>query len=81
MQLMYEYGADATRWYLYTVSPPWLPTKFDKKGIEEVVGKFFGTLKSTYSFYTTYANIDSFDAKEHTPKEKMSSEVDCWIFI
>lgn len=27
-----KYGADATRWYLLSVSPTWSPTKFDEEG-------------------------------------------------
>ncbi len=39
-----KYGADATRWYLVTNSPPWRPTLFDEEGLLEVQRKFFGTL-------------------------------------
>lgn len=46
-----KYGADATRWYLVTNSPPWRPTLFDEDGLIEVQRKFFGTLVNTYSFF------------------------------
>ncbi|MGE5352041.1 MAG: isoleucine--tRNA ligase, partial [Acidobacteriota bacterium] len=59
-----KYGADATRWYLVTTSPPWKPTLFDEEGIIEVQRKFFGTLINTYSFFALYANIDNFEFKE-----------------
>ena len=59
-----KYGADATRWYLITNSPPWRPTLFDEEGLVEVQRKFFGTLINTYSFFALYANIDAFDFKE-----------------
>ena len=62
IELMQEYGADAIRWYLLEVSPPWVPTRFDVDGVREIVGKFIGTLKNTYSFFATYANIDGYDA-------------------
>ena len=39
-----KYGSDPLRWYLLTVSPPWVPTRFDIEGIAEVQRKFFGTL-------------------------------------
>jgi len=32
IELMQEYGADAIRWYLLEVSPPWVPTRFDVDG-------------------------------------------------
>jgi isoleucyl-tRNA synthetase len=53
------YGADPTRWYLVSTSNPWLPTRFDLKGLEEVVRKYFDTLRNTYSFFALYANIDT----------------------
>ena len=59
-----KYGADATRWYLITNSPPWRPTLFDEEGLVEVQRKFFGTLINTYSFFALYANIDEFKFDE-----------------
>ncbi len=79
MELMQQYGADAIRWYLLVVSPPWVPTKFDVKGVEEVVSKFIGTLKNVYSFYATYANIDGFNALDYTQTEPQTLDLDRWI--
>ncbi|PID59503.1 MAG: isoleucine--tRNA ligase [Ignavibacteriae bacterium] len=74
-----KYGADATRWYLVTGSPPWRTTLFDEDGIGEVQRKFFGTLINTYSFFALYANIDEFDFNtENIPYEKRP-EIDRWI--
>ena len=74
-----KYGADATRWYLVTTSPPWRPTLFDEEGVLEVQRKFFGTLINTYSFFALYANVDNFDfsAKEIPYEER--PEIDRWI--
>ena len=44
--LFEKYGADTTRWYLVTNSPPWRPTLFDEEGLVEVQRKFFGTLQT-----------------------------------
>lgn len=71
-------GADALRWYLYTVSPPWVPTKFDEEGVKEVKRKFFGTLINIYSFFTMYANIDNFKYDNIISVEKRS-EIDRWL--
>ena len=87
IQLMQDYGADAIRWYLLEVSPPWVPTRFDVEGVREILGKFFGTLKNVYSFFATYANIDSFDAVSHLSARgfaageypAVSVEIDRWI--
>ncbi len=77
--LFEKYGADATRWYLVTTSPPWKPTLFDEEGIVEVQRKFFGTLVNTYSFFALYANIDGFEHKEEFIPYEERPEIDRWI--
>jgi isoleucyl-tRNA synthetase len=79
MNLFDKYGADAVRTYLLAVSPPWVPTKFDEKGVSEIVSKFIGTLKNVYSFYVTYANIDKFDASAYENSDIKTAEIDQWI--
>lgn len=79
IQLMDEYGADAIRWYLLEVSPPWVPTRFDVDGVREIQSKFIGTLKNVYSFYSTYANIDGFDAAAYPQDWTREAEIDRWI--
>jgi len=74
-----KYGADATRWYLVTTSPPWKPTLFDETGIVEVQRKFFGTLINTYNFFALYANIDKFNFSEEPVPYEERPEIDRWI--
>jgi isoleucyl-tRNA synthetase len=74
-----RYGADTTRWYLVTTSPPWRPTMFVEEGLADVQRKFFGTLVNTYAFFAMYANIDRFvyDGPAVPPAER--PEIDRWI--
>ena len=74
-----KFGADATRWYLITNSPPWRPTLFDEDGLVEVQRKFFGTLVNTYSFFVLYANIDEFNFSEDLIDYEKRPEIDRWI--
>lgn len=74
-----EFGADATRWYLLAVSPPWAPTRFDPEGVGEVLRKFFGTLINVYSFFAIYANVDKFEYDRATIAAKDRSEIDRWL--
>ncbi|MBK7380200.1 MAG: class I tRNA ligase family protein [Ignavibacteriales bacterium] len=74
-----KYGADATRWYLVTNSPPWRPTLFDEEGLVEVQRKFFGTLTNTYSFFVLYANIDKFEFSSPVIAYEQRPEIDRWI--
>jgi isoleucyl-tRNA synthetase len=72
-------GADALRWYLFTVSSPWFARRFGPENVDEVVRKFILTLWNTYSFYTLYANIDGFDPAEHDAPVAERSLMDRWI--
>lgn len=74
-----KYGADATRWYLVTTSPPWRPTLFDEAGLVEIQRKFFGTLLNTYAFFSLYANIDGFTYSERKIPLSKRPEIDRWI--
>jgi isoleucyl-tRNA synthetase len=78
-ELFDKYGADATRWYLVTNSPPWRPTLFDEEGLAEAQRKFFGTLLNSYSFFALYANIDKFQFDEKLINYDERPEIDRWI--
>jgi isoleucyl-tRNA synthetase len=77
--VMAHYGADATRWYLVSTSPPWRPTMFDEEGVGDVQRKFFGTLVNTYAFFAMYANIDNFSYEEPRIPVGERAEIDRWI--
>lgn len=72
-------GADALRWYLVSVSHPWLPTRVSKEAITEVSRKLLSTLRNTYSFFALYANIDDFDPTKFESKPKLRSLIDRWL--
>ena len=52
-------GADPLRWYFVTASNPWVPKRYDPRGIAEVTRKFFDTLFNTYRFFALYANVEA----------------------
>ena len=59
LELVEKHGADALRFYL--LSSPVVKAddlRFSEAGVEEVVKKVLLPLWNTYSFFTTYANID-----------------------
>ena len=78
-ELFEKYGADALRWYLLYVSPPWVPTRFDEDGVKEVLSKFFGTLKNVYNFFALYANTDGIDPRDFFVDYNKRPELDKWI--
>ena len=73
------YGADAIRWYFYTNSAPWLPSRFYGKAVQEGQRKFLGTLWNTYAFFVLYANIDGFDASGYTLEQDKLTVMDKWL--
>ena len=74
-----SYGADAIRWYFYTNSAPWLPSRFYGKAVQEGQRKFLGTLWNTYAFFVLYANIDGFDASKYTLEKDKLTVMDKWL--
>ncbi|WP_029214826.1 isoleucine--tRNA ligase [Kallotenue papyrolyticum] len=56
--LLEQYGADATRWYMYASAPPYNPRRFAPEHVGEMLRQFILTLWNTYSFLVTYANLD-----------------------
>ena len=72
-------GADAIRWYFYSNSAPWLPSRFHDKAVKEGQRKFMGTLWNTYAFYVLYANIDGFDPNEYKLEKEKLSVMDKWL--
>jgi isoleucyl-tRNA synthetase len=79
-EIIAQYGADATRWYMMSNTDPWENLKFSTDGIVESRNKFFGTLFNTYNFFAMYAGIDKFVMDEHhvMPYEERP-ELDRWI--
>jgi isoleucyl-tRNA synthetase len=78
-ELLDQYGADALRWYLVSVSPAWTPTKFDEDGVKDVISKIFGTLRNTYNFFILYSNVDDLDVKSLNVPYENRPELDRWI--
>ena len=72
-------GADAVRWYFYTNSAPWIPSRFGAEAVSEVQRKFQGTLWNTYAFFTLYAEIDGYDPSKYDLKKCKLSLMDKWV--
>ena len=79
MEALKKFGADPLRWYFYTNSAPWLPSRFHEKAVIEGQKKFFSTLWNTYAFYVLYANIDSFDPTQYQLDQCALTVMDRWL--
>ena len=71
-------GADAVRWYFYTGSAPWLPSRFYQEAVSEAQRKFIGTLWNAYAFFVLYADIDKYDPSKYDIKNCKLSTMDKW---
>ena len=70
-------GADAVRWYFYSVGAPWLPSRFSGDMVSESQRKFMGTLWNVYAFFCLYASIDGYDPQKEKATE--FTRMDEWL--
>jgi isoleucyl-tRNA synthetase len=78
-----RFGADAIRWYLITVSVPWVPKRFDPTALADAARRVFDTLANTYRFFALYANLEGWTpAAQAGPGEADGGEgavLDRWV--
>ncbi|MBI2475566.1 isoleucine--tRNA ligase [Candidatus Uhrbacteria bacterium] len=55
MDAIEKYGADAIRWYMYTINQPGESKRFDEKALSEMVKKNFGILSNVVEFWKMFA--------------------------
>ena len=72
-------GADAVRWYFYTGSAPWLPSRFYEEAVSEAQRKFMGTLWNTYAFFVLYAEIDKYNPADYKLSDCKLTLMDKWV--
>ncbi len=72
-------GADAVRWYFYTGSAPWIPSRFGEEAVSESQRKFQGTLWNSYAFFTLYAEIDGYDPSKYDLQSCKLTLMDKWV--
>lgn len=72
-------GSDAVRWYFYTNSNPWLPSRFSEDAVSEGQRRFMATLWNTYAFYIMYAKIDEFNPLKYNLEYSNLNKMDKWI--
>ncbi len=72
-------GADAVRWYFYTGSAPWIPSRFGEEAVSEAQRKYMGTLWNTYAFFTLYADIDGYDPSKYSLDKCKLTLMDKWV--
>ena len=74
-------GADAFRWYFYSNTQPWVPTRFSERAVVKSLQGFLIPLWNVYSFFVIYANIDDFDPTAPKSPWHTRGELDRWILV
>jgi isoleucyl-tRNA synthetase len=73
------HGADATRWTMFTASPPGNSRRFSVNLVGETVRKFMNTLWNTYSFFVTYANLAGWQPATEGAGAVPANQLDRWV--
>src|SRR5260221_425330 len=78
-EVMNEVGADATRWYFYSVIAPGPSFKFSTNLVKDVTKRFLLILWNSYNYFTTYANLNDWEPKKKTSESE--NILDKWALI
>ncbi|GAA0359456.1 isoleucine--tRNA ligase [Microbispora corallina] len=78
--LMDRHGADSLRWFMATSGSPWAPRRIGHAALEEIVRKVLLTYWNTASFFTLYANAESWspDRLAEAPAREERPLIDRW---
>jgi isoleucyl-tRNA synthetase len=79
MDIIARHGADAVRWSLYVSSVPGQSARLFSGAAVEALRDFLLKLWNVYSFFVTYARIDSWDPAQPRPPLVDRSDLDRWI--
>ncbi len=74
-EMFQKYGADAVRWYFYTVNPPGEPKRFDERELAKTMRKFIFILYNSFVFFETYAS----DKANISSAAETGNVMDRWI--
>ena len=74
-----KYGADATRWYFYTVNQPGDSKLFSEKDVGETLKRFIITLWNCYTFFGTYGASSKLKIRNSKLQLKTQNLLDRWI--
>ncbi len=79
MTFIERHGADAVRWALYTGTIPGQNTRFHAGAAVEATRDCLLKLWNVYSFFVTYANIDTWKPTQERPELEARHDLDRWI--
>ncbi|MFC4059897.1 isoleucine--tRNA ligase [Planomonospora corallina] len=78
ISLMDQHGADALRWFMACSGSPWAARRVGHSTLEEIVRKVLLTYWNTVSFFTLYANAESWEPSAQAPAPADRPLIDRW---
>jgi isoleucyl-tRNA synthetase len=75
-------GADAFRWFFFASNPPWNSTRHSLSNVRSLQKELPIKLRSVYSFFVTYSNIDDFNPEKDEKSKRAVKDrpiLDRWI--
>lgn len=79
-EMMDKYGADALRFWMYSVNQPGESKNFDERTVDEVVKKVFNLAGNVLAFYQLYATEKSeTDKNDRSVRPDSTNVLDQWI--
>jgi isoleucyl-tRNA synthetase len=74
-----NFGSDAVRWYFFTSTQVGESYRTGDAALRETVQQFFIPLWNCYSFFVTYARLDSFDSSQAQVPLNERHVLDRWL--
>ncbi len=74
-----EVGADATRWYFYSVIAPGPSFKFSVDLVKDVTKRFMLILWNSYNYFVSYSNLNGWEPKNKKTESK--NILDKWVLV
>ncbi len=74
-----KYGADALRFWMYSVNQPGDSKNFDEKTVDEIVKKVFNLTRNVLAFYDLHRNRE--DELNYSLENKAENPLDIWILV
>jgi len=78
-EIVEKYGADALRWYFFTINPPDYPKLFSEKDVEQALKRFLMTFFNCYLFLKTYFSKGNLQGSISSNRLKKADILDKWV--
>ncbi|MBI4437522.1 isoleucine--tRNA ligase [Candidatus Uhrbacteria bacterium] len=78
MEMIEKYGADAVRWYMYTINQPGESKRFDEKALSDMVRKNFTILANVVAFYEMFCG-EGDKGGQRAQRGRGEQALDRWI--